>query len=235
MALITAGAVGTIVISPTPVGDVVDVLLSDADMDAMVQYPIIWLLADESPDSAFLSRLRRYVEVGGHLMTGGLPMLTIASEWFGMLILGVLTLLAIGLAITGVINLILASWTAVLIWLTAAALTYLLYRLAATRVPNFDDFLLRVARELEQTLEPTHSVPYIVMGHDHLATMEKLEEAWYVNTGTWVQIFERQGLVEAREKLTFFRHTWGHKGPPELLRWDDAVGEPARLMFGLTD
>jgi UDP-2,3-diacylglucosamine pyrophosphatase LpxH len=157
------------------------------------------------------------------------------QEWFGMLILGALALLTMVLAGAGIVNLILASWTAAIIWLAAAALVFLLRRFAAARVPTFDDFFLRVARELEQTLKPTHSVPYIVLGHDHQAAIEKMEEAWYVNTGTWTQVFEQKGPIEGREKLTFFLHVWGHRGTPELMRWDDAAGEPARLMFGLTD
>ena len=99
---------------------------------------------------------------------------------------------------------------------------------------KFDDFFQRVAQDLEQTLKPTHSVPYIILGHDHIAAIRKMEEAWYVNTGTWTLIFEQQGPIEGQEKLTFFQHIQGHRGPPELLRWDDAAGEPARLRFGLT-
>jgi UDP-2,3-diacylglucosamine pyrophosphatase LpxH len=157
------------------------------------------------------------------------------QEWFGMLILGVLAVLAIGLATVGVVKLIFEPWTEAYVWLAAAALIYLLSRFAATKVSTFDDFFQRVAEEVEQTLKPTHSVPYIVFGHDHLAAIRKLEEAWYVNTGTWVQIFEQRGPIEGREKLTFFRHVRGYRGAPELLEWDDAVGEPTPLKFGLTD
>ena len=152
-----------------------------------------------------------------------------------MLIQGILTLLILGLGTMGIVHLMRTSWVEALVWLSAAALAYLVRHIARTNLPTFDDFLQRVAGELEETLEPTHTVPYIVMGHDHIATIEKLKEAWYVNTGTWVQIFEQKGPIEGREKLTFFLHAWGYRGTPELMRWDDAAGEPARLMFGLTD
>jgi UDP-2,3-diacylglucosamine pyrophosphatase LpxH len=157
------------------------------------------------------------------------------QEWFGMLIQGILTLLILGLGTAGVVHLIRTSWIEALVWLSAAGLAYLVRHIAQTNLPTFDDFLQRVAGELEETLEPTHTVPYIVMGHDHIATIKKLKEAWYVNTGTWTLIFEHHGPIEGREKLTFFRHIEGHRGPPELLRWDDAVGEPTRLKLGLTD
>jgi UDP-2,3-diacylglucosamine pyrophosphatase LpxH len=156
------------------------------------------------------------------------------QEWFGMLFIGFLSLLAVGLAVAGVVKLAIPPWTDALPWLIAAVLAYLLRHFVDARVPKFDDFFQRVAQDLEQTLKPTHSVPYIILGHDHIAAIRKMEEAWYVNTGTWTLIFEQQGPIEGQEKLTFFQHIQGHRGPPELLRWDDAAGEPARLRFGLT-
>jgi UDP-2,3-diacylglucosamine pyrophosphatase LpxH len=92
-------------------------------------------------------------------------------------------------------------------------------------------YLLEVARELEPILKPAGGVAYIVLGHDHRATIEPLEQAWYVNTGTWVPLYEKEGPIEGREALTFFRLASGHRGPPELLRWDDAGGAPKRLVL----
>jgi hypothetical protein len=50
-----------------------------------------------------------------------------------------------------------------------------------------------------------------------------------------VQVFEKTGPIEGREKLTFFRLAWGYEGVPELLLWDDAVGEPALPRLGLIE
>ncbi len=185
---------------------------------------------ESSCETLLPSEVTRKIEALGEKWSGGSR-----QEWFGTLILGALDLLTIGLAVVGAANLVGRSWLAAGAWLAAAAIAYLLRRFASHRVPTFDDFLLRVAQDLEQALKPTHPVPYIVLGHDHMAAMERLEDAWYVNTGAWVQIFEQKGPIEGREKLTFFRLAWGYTGVPELLRWDDAAGEPARLRFGLDD
>ncbi|MEE8392153.1 MAG: metallophosphoesterase [Anaerolineae bacterium] len=124
------------------------------------------------------------------------------------------------------------SWITI-VYLGAAVLAYFLRRGLKRTFASLsaDDYLLHVARELEQTLKPDHAVQYVVLGHDHHAALERLERAWYVNTGAWVPIYEREGPVEGREELTFFRLAWGHKGVPELMRWDDAAGAPARAML----
>jgi UDP-2,3-diacylglucosamine pyrophosphatase LpxH len=92
-------------------------------------------------------------------------------------------------------------------------------------------YLLGVARELERILEPAGGVRYIVMGHDHRPAIERLDDAWYVNTGAWVPLYEKEGPIEGREALTFFRLAWDHDGTPELLRWDDAGGAPTRMAL----
>jgi UDP-2,3-diacylglucosamine pyrophosphatase LpxH len=92
-------------------------------------------------------------------------------------------------------------------------------------------YLLEVAQELEQILGSAGSVRFIVMGHDHRPTIEHLDEAWYVNTGTWVPVYDRNGPVAGREALTFFRLASGYDGTPELLRWDDAGGAPTRMIL----
>jgi hypothetical protein len=74
-------------------------------------------------------------------------------------------------------------------------------------------------------------VRYIVMGHDHRPAIERLDDAWYVNTGAWVPLYEKEGPIEGREALTFFRLAWDHDGTPELLRWDDAGGAPTRMAL----
>lgn len=68
-------------ITPTPLGDIVDVLLSDADLKVMVEYPLIWFISDETPDKTLLERFEKYVENGGHLIISGKPMLAFAEEW----------------------------------------------------------------------------------------------------------------------------------------------------------
>lgn len=126
------------------------------------------------------------------------------------------------------------AWWGLAVCLIGAVFAYLLRRFVSRRFSHsFDDLLLRVARDLEQTLKPDHTVPCIVLGHDHRAVLERLEQTWYVNTGAWVQIYERKGPIEGREKLTFLRLAWAYEGAPELLRWDDAAGEPTRLTLGL--
>lgn len=73
-------------LTPTPIGDGVDVLLSDAGADALNAYPVIWHLSDETPEPALLDRLRAYVAGGGHLIISGAPMVALAQVWFGLTI-----------------------------------------------------------------------------------------------------------------------------------------------------
>lgn len=156
-------------------------------------------------------------------------------EWIGGTLVVVLALAVIVCAIVAGVNFISGNWVRGAIW-AGVVLVFLVTRcIANSRVPSFDDLMLRVARGLEQILKPPHAVRYIVLGHDHAADIEQMEDAWYVNTGTWVQIFEKKGPISGQEKLTFFRLAWGHEGVPELLRWDDAAGEPASLRLGLIE
>jgi UDP-2,3-diacylglucosamine pyrophosphatase LpxH len=118
------------------------------------------------------------------------------------------------------------------VYLAAAMLAYFLRR-GLKRSLAFlleNDRLLSAARGLEQILEGAHAVRYIVMGHDHRVALERLERTWYVNTGSWTLLYDNEGPIEGREALTFFRLAWGYDGPPELLRWDDAVG-PVRTVL----
>lgn len=159
------------------------------------------------------------------------------QEWAGSGIRGLLSVLV---ALIAIIFLLLAglALTRGLGWMTvaylgAAVLAYSLHRALERCFAYFfgHSYLLGVARELEQILEPAHSVRYIILGHNHQAAVERLERAWYVNTGAWVPVYEREGPVEGREELVFFRLAWEHRGAPELLRWDDAAGAPARAML----
>lgn len=159
------------------------------------------------------------------------------QEWIRSAMQGLLSLLMLLIIVTFValagltLNSGLSWMTAV--YLGAAALAYFLRRaLKRSFAYLFESpYLLHAARGLEQVLELTHPVRYIVMGHDHQASLERLESAWYVNTGSWVPVYEQEGPVAGREALTFFRLAWGYEGTPELLRWDDAAGAPARVIL----
>jgi UDP-2,3-diacylglucosamine pyrophosphatase LpxH len=159
------------------------------------------------------------------------------QEWLGSgvqallsLLMNLITLTFVVLAGLTLLNSL--SWVA-LVYLGAAALAYFLSRgLKRSFAHVFErDYLLNAARGLEQILAPAHTVRYIVMGHSHRASLERLERGWYVNTGAWVPVFEEEGPIEGREKLTFFRLAQGYEGTPELLRWDDAAGAPARVLL----
>jgi len=93
------------------------------------------------------------------------------------------------------------------------------------------DDLLAAAAELESILGSDHRVPIISMGHNHQPALQRLEDTWYVNTGAWVRLCQREGPVEGREVLTFLRVTDDQTGAPELLRWEDAAGAPTRLTL----
>jgi len=158
-------------------------------------------------------------------------------QWVGSAVRSVPSLLMIVLTVLAVVlGLVGRLWWVAAACLVVVVFAFLLRRVLSRRFDStFDDYLLPAARELEQVLRPAHAVRYIVMGHDHNAALERLERAWYVNTGAWVQIYEKKGPIEGRELLTFFRLAWGYEGTPELLRWDDAAGAPARLTLGLLD
>jgi UDP-2,3-diacylglucosamine pyrophosphatase LpxH len=159
------------------------------------------------------------------------------QEWVGSAVQVLLSLL---MTLIAVIFVILAGLTftggpgwMTVVYLGAAVLAYFLRRGLKRSFDHLfeDDYLLRSARELERILKPAYSARYIVMGHDHRAALERLDQAWYVNTGAWVPVYEEEGPIGGREELTFFRLAWGYEGTPELLRWDDAAGAPARLAI----
>jgi UDP-2,3-diacylglucosamine pyrophosphatase LpxH len=155
-------------------------------------------------------------------------------EWIGGIALFLLALGVIAFGIAAAANFLGGLWLMGAVWTGGVAILYVARRIVSREVPSFDDLMERVACELKGILKKyTCPVRYVVLGHDHIAAIKKMEDAWYVNTGTWVQIFEWRGPIEGREKLTFFRLACGYEGLPELLCWDDAAGEPGCLRLGL--
>jgi len=166
----------------------------------------------------------------------------VASSWQGWVgsllqgLISLLTLLIIGafLGLAGV-SLFLngdPQWMAAVYAAAAVAAALLRRELreSLSRLLERNE-LLDAAFELEQVLKPTQSVRIIAMGHNHEPAIERLDEAWYVNTGAWVPLYEREGPIEGREALTFLRAAWDDGGTPELLRWDDAGGAPTRMVL----
>ena len=148
-------------------------------------------------------------------------------------------LLALALAAGALIALVMAGlmllygngWMALAYLAVAGGGLYLRRRLGKFSTDALEGgYLPQVAQELEHLFGDEHAVRYIVLGHDHTATMKRLQRGWYVNTGAWVPIYRQHGPVEGREELTFFRLAAGYEGPPELLRWDGSAGGPTRVV-----
>lgn len=161
------------------------------------------------------------------------------QRWIGSLLEGLILVLTflITAGLVGLAGLTLFQqdeprWMAAVYAGAAAAMAYLRRCLAQLLAwfPEHSD-LLDAAFDLEEILRPAHAVSLIVMGHNHDPTLERLNEAWYVNTGTWVPLYQMEGPIEARETLTFLRVTSDHEGPPELLRWDDAAGAATPVVL----
>ena len=157
-------------------------------------------------------------------------------EFLGTVVQGIPVLLALVLLIVLGVTIFNARWGWAFVCMFGLAGVYLLHRVLKGQFSDvLDDYMLRVGRDIERILGDEYAVRYIVFGHDHKADVERLNHSWYVNTGTWVQIYEKDGPIEGREKLTFFRLVRGELGSPALLRWDDGAGEPTRLVLGLLD
>jgi UDP-2,3-diacylglucosamine pyrophosphatase LpxH len=146
---------------------------------------------------------------------------------FLMLLIIISFVALIGLSFTGVSE----PWWMIPLYLGAAVLAYFMRREMKRSLNVERSYLLEVASGLERILGREYGVRYIVMGHDHRATIERMRRAWYVNTGSWVPIYEEDGPIEGREELTFFRLAWEHEGTPELLRWDGAADAPTRVIL----
>lgn len=123
-------------------------------------------------------------------------------------------------------------WTTVTYLAMAILATFLRHELRRSLAHlSSEDYLTEIARELEQILGRAQGASVIVLGHGHRPVIERLEDAWYVNTGTWIPMYEKEGPVEGREVLTFLRLSREHEGIPELLEWDDAGGAPNRMVL----
>jgi hypothetical protein len=163
------------------------------------------------------------------------------QDWVGSLLeslISILTLLIIGAFLAlAIVTLFVGSgprWLAAVY--AAAAILAALLRQGLSEGLTYGsgrEAIEGVAFELERILAetPAQAVRYIVMGHDHRPTIEPLDEAWYVNTGAWVPLYEKEGPIEGREALTFLRLAHGDEATPELLRWDDAGGAPTRMVL----
>ena len=163
---------------------------------------------------------------------------TVWMEWVGAVVRGLLSALMLIIVATFCVLMVLAftggTQGMTIVYLGAAVLSYFLRRgLERSLTHIFEsDYLSEVAHELEHILNPAHPIRYIVLGHCHEAALERLgKHTWYVNTGAWVPVYQQEGPIEGREELTFFRLAWGYEGLPELLRWDDNAGAPARVML----
>ncbi len=164
-------------------------------------------------------------------------------SWIASLLNGLTSLLTL-LIVAALV--LLAGWTLFLAqepwWMVvaylamAATATFLRRRLrqSLSRLSG-QDYLSEVAQELEQILQRAGGVDTIALGHSHRPAIERLQDAWYVNTGTWIPVYEREGTVEGREVLTFLRLSRGSEDSPELLDWDDAAGAPARMVLWQDD
>ena len=151
---------------------------------------------------------------------------------FGAVLYNLPALIAVGLILASVWSLWQGDFgNAGLLLLGAAAAYVLRWVLKRHFESPFEHFLLRTARKIEQILAPDHAVPYIVMGHDHQPALERLEEGWYVNTGAWVPLYDEDGPIAGREKLSFLRLPWGNQGTPDLLHWNDGARAPERLVI----
>jgi len=161
------------------------------------------------------------------------------QEWIGSLTQSLVSLLSA--LIIGAFS-ALAAVTLLLdtgpVWLAAAyAAAALVAGLLRYALREGFAYLLRrsdlpeAAAELEDIFGSAHAVPIITMGHNHRPTLQPLRDTWYVNTGAWVRLYQREGPVEGREVLTFLRVAEAQRGAPELLRWDDAAGAPRHLVL----
>lgn len=115
------------------------------------------------------------------------------------------------------------------------------------------EFLYEAAVQIAQLInspqtESLHSVPYLIFGHDHNASMRLIPtqgdqnappfRQWYVNTGAWVPVFsEEERLLRDDEQLTFLRlvpdRVKNGRDVPELLQW--VPGAPKPMPVRLLD
>ncbi len=139
-----------------------------------------------------------------------------------------------------------------LIWsLISAPVTYWATTLLLGWLNLGEDYLLRPAQDVERILKRyEQDVPYILFGHDHAHNAQQLpKEGWYLNTGTWMHMYEtqRKRLLREVHEYPFVRMTDTHhvlardqegdaRPQPrvELLRWNDEAErvEPCETFRG---
>jgi hypothetical protein len=139
-----------------------------------------------------------------------------------------------------------------LIWsLISAPVTYWAATLIMGWLNLGEDYLLEPARRVEEILDRHgRRVLYILFGHDHAHNAQQLPEGgWYLNTGTWMHMYEtqRKRLLREEHEYPFVRMIDTHhvlvRGPDgkasvrprvELLRWNDDARrvEPCETFRG---
>ena len=134
-------------------------------------------------------------------------------------------------------------WLALAAQLGGSVLLYVLRQFIARRFRHLSegDYLEQVAEEIAPILERHGlSVPYLVFGHTHNAHISQLPrqpevdfQQWYVNTGTWTQVWsEEQRLVRDSKQFTFFPILRGQEAArPTLWHWNDDGGRPAPVLL----
>jgi len=88
------------------------------------------------------------------------------------------------------------------------------------------------------------SVPYVILGHTHVAYVRPIEsdgeekakdvKQWEVNTGSWTPVFdEKMMLRRTGDEFPFIQITTEGEGEPELklLHWNDELGEPQTIRY----
>jgi len=134
------------------------------------------------------------------------------------------------------------GWLALVGQLGGSVVLYILRQFIARRFRSLSegDFLESVAQQIAPILD-RHGmgVPYLVFGHTHNAHIRQLPrqpdvpfKQWYVNTGTWTQVWsEELRLIRDSKQFTFFAVLRGQEAtPPTLWHWNDDGGRPAPVL-----
>jgi len=108
---------------------------------------------------------------------------------------------------------------------------YVLLIVAVTRAFNTSLWEASELREAARRIGELFDVKIITFGHTHEVDYWKIpgKNCEYFNTGTWVPVFsEEEQLLREAKQFTFLKVVGG-KG--ELLRWNDARGEPEKVLL----
>jgi UDP-2,3-diacylglucosamine pyrophosphatase LpxH len=120
---------------------------------------------------------------------------------------------------------------------------FLIRRLVARRLHSEAEknYLTLTAQRIAVILNRHgQAVPYLVFGHTHDTDVVKLArqpdvpyDQWYVNTGTWTQVWsEEQKLVRESKQFAFFEILRDEPpGRPTLWQWNDDGGRPAPVLL----